>query len=69
MEDNQLHTMLRRLYQHTKSMRKYQNNVKVMGTNYDKTMAKKFEQQVDIDISNIDSYIIGTMTPPAPPPS
>ena len=69
MKDNQLHAMLTRLYQHTKSMRKYQSNIKVMGTNYDKTMAKKLEQQVDIDISNIDSYLLGNITPPAPPPS
>lgn len=69
MEDNNLHIMLTRLYQHTKSMRKYQRNVKVMGTNYDKTMAKKFEQQVDIDISSIDFYLRGNITPPEPPPS
>lgn len=69
MEDNQLQAMLRRLFQHTKSMRKYQSNIKVMGTNYDKTMAKKFEQQVDIDIINIDAYLRGNITPPAPPPS
>ena len=68
MEDNNLHFMLARLYQHTKSMRKYQRNVKDMGTNYDKTMAKKFEQRVDIDIINIDADLRGTMTPPAPPP-
>ena len=69
MEDNNFHFMLARLYQHTKSMRKYQNNVKVMGTNYDKTMAKKFEQQVDIDISCIDYYLQGNKTPPSPPPT
>lgn len=69
MEDNNFHFMLARLYQHTKSMRKYQRNVKDMGTNYDKTMAKKFEQQVDIDISSIDYYLRGNITPPAPPPS
>lgn len=67
MEDNQFHFMLARLYQHTKSMRKYQLNVKVMGTNYDRTMAKKFEQQVDIDISSIDYYLHGNKTPPTPP--
>lgn len=50
-------------------MRKYQRNVKNMGTNYDKTMAKKFEQQVDIDISSIDYYLSGNITPPGPPPS
>lgn len=69
MEDNNILFMLARLYKHTKSMRKYQRNVKDMGTNYDKTMAKKFEQQVDIDISSIDFYLQGNITPPAPPPS
>lgn len=69
MEDNNFHFMLTRLYQHAKSMRKYQRNVKNMGTNYDKTMAKKFEQQVDIDISSIDYYLSGNITPPGPPPS
>ena len=67
MEHNNLHFMLTPLYTHTKSMRKYQRNVKDMGTNYDKTMAKKFEQQVDIDISSIDYYLRGNITPPAPP--
>lgn len=69
MEDNNILFMLVRLYKHTKSMRKYQRNVKDMGTNYDKTMAKKFEQQVDIEISSIDLYLHGNITPPAPPPS
>lgn len=69
MKDDNLHFMLARLFQHTKSMRKYQRNVKDMGTNYDKTMAKKFEQQVDIDISSIDFYLQGNITPPAPHPS
>lgn len=69
MEDNNFHFMLTRLYQHTKSMRKFQRNVKDMGTNYDKTMAKKFEQQVDIDISSIDYYLRGNITPPSPHPS
>lgn len=67
MEDNNLHFMLARLYQHAKTMRKYQRNVKDMGTNYDKTMAKKFEQQVDIDISSIDYYLQGNMKPLTPP--
>ena len=59
--------MLRRLFQHTQSMRKYQNNVKIMNSAYDKSMAKKLEQQVDIDISNINSYIRETMSPPYTP--
>ena len=67
MKDNQLHAMLRRLFQHTQSMRKYQINVKIMNSAYDKSMAKKLEQQVDIDISNINSYLRGTMSPPATP--
>lgn len=33
MKDNQLHAMLRRLFQHTQSMRKYQRNLKDMNTN------------------------------------
>lgn len=69
MEDNNFHFMLARLYQHTKSMRKYQRNVRDVGTNYDKTMAKKFEQQVDIDINCIDYFLNGNKTPPAPPPT
>ena len=69
MVDNQLHTMLRRLFQHTQSMRKYQRNLKDINTNYDKTMARKLEQQVDIDINNIDTYLQDSMSPPiAPPP-
>lgn len=67
MKDNQLHAMLRRLFQHTQSMRKYQINVKIMNSAYDKSMAKKLEQQVDIDISNINSYIREAMSPPATP--
>ena len=59
--------MLRRLFQHTQSMRKYQNNVKIMNSAYDKSMAKKLEQQVDIDISNINSYIREAMSPPSTP--
>ena len=69
MEDTNFHFMLARLYQHTKSMRKYQRNIKVMGTNYDKKMAKKFEQQVDIDINCIDYFLNGKKSPSAPPPS
>ena len=67
MIDNQLYMMLRRLFQHTQSMRKYQINVKIMNSAYDKSMAKKLEQQVDIDISNINSYLRETMSPPATP--
>lgn len=69
MEDKQLHVMLNRLYQHTKTMRKWQLSMKIMNTKYDKTMARKFEQLVDKEISNIDMYLRGTMTPPAPHPS
>lgn len=69
MEEKQFHFMLTRLYQHTKSMRKYQRNVKDIGTGYDKNMAKKFEQIVDIDINCIDYYLNENKTPPAPPPS
>ena len=69
MEDKQLHVMLNRLYQHTKAMRKWQRNMKIMNTKYDKTMAKKFEQLVDKEISNIDMYLRDSMTPPTPPPS
>ena len=69
MEDNNILFMLARLYKHTKSMRKYQRNVKDMGTNYDKTMAKKFEQQVDIEISSIDFYLHGNKSPSTPPPN
>ena len=67
MIDSQLHAMLRRLFQHTQSMRKYQINIKIMNSAYDKSMAKKLEQQVDIDISNINSYIREAMSPPATP--
>ena len=67
MVDNQLHAMLRRLFQHTQSMRKYQINVKSMNSAYDKSMARKLEQQVDLDISNINSYIREAMSPPATP--
>ena len=69
MEDKQLHMMLDRLFQHTKAMRKWQRNIKIMNTKYDKTMARKFEQLVDKEISNIDAYLRGTMSPSAPPPS
>ena len=69
MEDKQLHIMLDRLFQHTKAMRKWQRNIKIMNTKYDKTMARKFEQLVDKEISNIDAYLRGTMSPSAPPPS
>lgn len=69
MEDNNFHFMLARLYQHTKSMRISQRNLEVTRTKYDKTMAKMLEKQVDIDIINIDAYLRGNITPPAPPPS
>ena len=65
MVDNQLHTMLRRLFQHTQSMRKYQINVRSMNSAYDKSRARKLEQQVDLDISNINSYVREAMSPPA----
>lgn len=67
MVDNQLHAMLRRLYQHTQSMRKYQINVRSMNSTYDKSMARKLEQQVDLDINNINSYLREAMSPPATP--
>lgn len=67
MVDNQLHAMLRRLFQHTQSMRKYQRNLKDMNTNYDKTMSKKLEQQVDIDINNINTYLQDSMSPHTAP--
>lgn len=67
MVDYQLHAMLRRLFQHTQSMRKYQINVKSMNSAYDKSMARKLEQQVDLDISNINSYIREAMSPPSTP--
>ena len=68
MIDSKLYMMLRRLFQHTQSMRKYQRNLKDINTNYDKTMARKLEQQVDIDINNIDTYVQDSMSPPAAPP-
>ena len=68
MIDSKLYMMLRRLFQHTQSMRKYQRNLKDINTNYDKTMARKLEQQVDIDINNIDTYLQDSMSPPAAPP-
>ena len=67
MIDRQLYVMLRRLFQHTQSMRKYQNNLKDMNTSYDKAMVKKLERQVDIDINNIDTYLQDSMSPPAAP--
>lgn len=67
MIDCQLYVMLRRLFQHTQSMRKYQRNLKDMNTNYDKTMSKKLEQQVDIDINNINAYLQDSMSPPTAP--
>lgn len=67
MIDCQLYVMLRRLFQHTQSMRKYQRNLKDMNTNYDKTMSKKLEQQVDIDINNINTYLQDSMSPPNAP--
>ena len=67
MEDSKLYSMLDRLLRHTKSMRKYQRNSATMSTNYDKTMAKRFELEVDKDISNIDAYLRGSLSPSAPP--
>ena len=67
MEDNKLYSMLDRLFKHAKSMRKYQRNSATMSTNFDKTMAKRFELEVDKDISNIDAYIGSSISPPAPP--
>lgn len=67
MIDNHLHAMLRRLFQHTQSMRKCQRNLKLMNTKYDRKMASMFEQQVDLDISNIEAYLRETMSPPATP--
>ena len=69
MGDSKLYSMLDRLFKHAKSMRKYQRNSVIMSTNFDKTMAKKFEKQVDIDIRCIDYYLNGNKTPPAPPPT
>ena len=67
MVDSQLYVMLRRLFQHTQSMRKYQHNLKDMNTSYDKAMVKKLERQVDIDINNINTYLKDSMSPPAAP--
>lgn len=68
MGDSKLYSMLDRLFKHTKSMRKYQRNSATMSTNFDKTMAKRFEMEVDKDISNIDSYLRNNKSPSAPPP-
>ena len=68
MVDSKLNSMLDRLFKHTKSMRKYQRNSATMSTNYDKTMARRFEMEVDKDISNIDSYLRNSKSPSAPPP-
>lgn len=68
MKDNQLHAMLRRLFQHTQSMRKYQRNLKDINTSYDKAIVRKLERQVDIDIDNINTYLQNSMSPPAAPP-
>lgn len=67
MVDSKLYSMLDRLFKHTKSMRKYQRNSVTMSTNFDKTMAKRFELEVDKDISNIDAYIGSSVSPSAPP--
>ena len=67
MVDSKLYSMLDRLFKHAKSMRKYQRNSVTMSTNYDKTMAKRFELEVDKDISNIDAYIGSSISPSAPP--
>lgn len=68
MVDSKLYSMLDRLFKHTKSMRKYQRNSATMSTNFDKTMAKRFELEVDKDISNIDAYLRNSKSPSAPPP-
>lgn len=68
MGDSKLYSMLDRLFKHTKSMRKYQRNSATMSTNFDKTMAKRFELEVDKDISNIDSYLRNSKSPSVPPP-
>lgn len=68
MGDSKLYSMLDRLFKNTKSMRKYQRNSATMSTNFDKTMAKRFELEVDKDISNIDSYLRNSKSPSAPPP-
>ena len=67
MIDYQLHEMLGRMFQHTQSMRKYQQNLKLMNTKYDRRLASMFEQQVDLDISNIEAYIRKAMSPPNSP--
>lgn len=67
MEDKQLYIMLRSLFQHTQSMRKCQRDVEIIGTKYDKKKAKMYEQQVDMDIRNINSYIREFMSPPSTP--
>lgn len=67
MIDYKLHVMLERMFQHTQSMRKYQQNLKLMNTKYDRKMASMFEQQVDLDISNIKAYIRKAMSPPNSP--
>lgn len=67
MVDSKLYSMFNRLFKHTKSMRKYQRNSATMSTNFDKTMAKRFELEVDKDISNIDSYLHNSKSPSAPP--
>lgn len=66
MVDSKLYSMLDRLFKHTKSMRKYQRNSVTMSTIFDKTMAKRFELEVDKDISNIDAYIGSSVSPSAP---
>lgn len=66
MRDSKLYSMLDRLFKHTKSMRKYQRNSVTMSTNFDKTMAKRFELEVDKDISNIDAYLCDSILPPNP---
>lgn len=68
MVDSKLYSMLDRLLKHAKSMRKYQRNSATISTNYDKTMAKRFELEVDKDISNIDSYLRNSKSPSALPP-
>ena len=68
MVDKQLHAMLRRLFQHTQSMRKYQRNLKDIKTSYDKAIVRKLERQVDIDIDNINTYLQDSMSPQAAPP-
>ena len=61
MIDYQLHVMLGRMFEHTQSMRKYQQNLKLMNTKYDRKMASMFEQQVDLvseyKLRNFDNLI------------